>query len=84
LKPGSSAGRNFFSGYWHDTTDYRLKLADEWTKVIASLIYLRYSKRRYLKFYLAFNRFLMKCFFHEALTFWEHAAGRCIIDNTSR
>jgi DNA-binding CsgD family transcriptional regulator len=67
----------------HDTSDYRLKLADQWTKVIASLIYLRYSKRRYLKFHLAFNRFLMKCFFHEALTFWGHAAPRCIIDNTS-
>jgi len=67
----------------HDTSDYRLKLADEWTKVIASLIYLRYSKRRYLKFYLPFNRFRMKCFFHEALTFWEYAALRCIIDNTS-
>jgi hypothetical protein len=67
----------------HDTSDYRVKLADERTKVIASLIYLRYSKRRYLKFYLAFNRFAMKCFFHEALTFWEHAAARCIIDNTS-
>ena len=67
----------------HDTSDYRLKLADEWTKVIASLIYLRYSKRRYLKFYLPFNRFRMKCFFHEALTFWKYAALRCIIDNTS-
>jgi hypothetical protein len=44
---------------------------------------LRYSKRRYLKFYLAFNRFRMKCFFHEALTFWERAAARCIIDNTN-
>jgi lambda repressor-like predicted transcriptional regulator len=67
----------------HDTSDYRLKLGDQRTKVIASLIYLRYSKRRYLKFHLAFNRFLMKCFFHEALTFWGHAAPRCIIDNTS-
>ena len=62
----------------HDTTSYWLRLEDQRTKVIGSLIYLRYSKRRYLKFYLAFNRFRMKCFFHEALTFWEHAAARCI------
>jgi len=67
----------------HDTSDYRLKLGGTWMKVIASLLYLRYSKRRYLKFYLPFNRFRMKCFFHEALTFWEYAALRCIIDNTS-
>jgi hypothetical protein len=52
-------------------------------RVIASLIYLRYSKRRYLKFYRAFNRFKMKCFFHEALTFWGYAAKLCIIDNTN-
>ena len=53
----------------HDTSDYRLRLSGILVKVIASLLYLRYSKERYLKFYLAFNRFLMKCFFHEALTF---------------
>jgi hypothetical protein len=67
----------------HDTSPYRLKLGGRWLAVIASLLYLRYSKRRYLKFYRAFNRFAMKCFFHEALMFWGFAAGRCIIDNTN-
>jgi transposase len=67
----------------HDTTVYRVKLADQWVKLIASLIYLRYSKRRYLKFYRVFNRFAMKCFLHEALMFWGYSAGRCIIDNTN-
>jgi hypothetical protein len=67
----------------HDTTVYRVKLAGHWVKLIASLIYLRYSKRRYLKFYRVFNRFAMKCFLHEALMFWEYSADRCIIDNTS-
>jgi hypothetical protein len=67
----------------HDTSDYWIKLADKLTKLIASLIYLRYSKRRYLRFYRRFNRFKMKCFFHEALMHWEHAAPECIIDNTS-
>lgn len=51
--------------------------------VIASLLYLRYSKRRYLKFYRAFNRFKMKCFFHEALMFWQYSARICVIDNTN-
>ena len=54
----------------HDTTVYQVKLSDRRTKLIASLIYLRYSKRRYLKFYRVFNRFAMKCFLHEALMFW--------------
>jgi len=54
----------------HDTTLYQVKLAGQPTRVVASLLYLRYSKRRYLKFYRACNRFAMKCFLHEALMFW--------------
>jgi len=67
----------------HDTSPYQLKLAGQGANLIASLLYLRFSKRRYLKFYRVFNRFFMKCFFHEALMFWGHAAHRCIIDNTN-
>jgi transposase len=67
----------------HDTTVYQLKLAEKKTKVIASLVYLRYSKRRYLRFYRVFNRFAMKCFLHEALMYWGCAAKQCIIDNTN-
>lgn len=67
----------------HDTTIYQVKVGEQRTRLIASLIYLRYSKRRYLKFYRVFNRFVMKCFLHEALMFWGHAAHRCIIDNTN-
>jgi hypothetical protein len=36
-----------------------------------------------LKFYRSFDRFKMKCFFHEALSFWGYAARQCIIDNTN-
>jgi hypothetical protein len=67
----------------HDTTMYQVKLAGQATRVTASLLYLRYSKRRYLRFYRPFNRFKMKCFLHEALTFWGYTAPRCIIDNTN-
>ena len=67
----------------HDTTIYQVTLAGQRTKLIASLLYLRYSKRRYLKFYRVFNRFVMKCFLHEALMYWGYAARCCIIDNTN-
>src|SRR2546422_908329 len=67
----------------HDTSPYSVLLGDTRANVIASLLYLRYSKRRYLRFYRMFNRFRMKCFFDEALKFWEHAAPVCIIDNTN-
>lgn len=69
--------------FQHDTSVYALKLAERPIRVVASLLYLRYSKRRYLKFYRAFNRFKMKCFFHEALMFWGYSARQCIIDNTN-
>ena len=67
----------------HDTSSYTVKFGTTRVKVIASIIYMRYSKLRYLKFYRSFNRFAMKCFIHEALTFWEYAAPNCIIDNTN-
>jgi len=67
----------------HDTSDYRVRFGAVLVGVIGSLLYYRYAKVRYLKFYRSFNRFRMKCFFHEGLTYWEHAAGVCIIDNTS-
>jgi transposase len=67
----------------HDTSPYNVKIGPALVRLVASLLYLRYSKRRYLKFYRAFNRFKMKCFFHEALMFWGYAAPRCIIDNTN-
>lgn len=67
----------------HDTSPYQVKLAGRRVKVNASLVYLRYSKRKFLKFYHSFNRFAMKCFLHEALMFWEYAAWQCVIDNTN-
>ncbi len=67
----------------HDTSPYRIKINECLRPVIASLLYYRYSKMRYLKFYYSFNRFKMKCFFHEALTFFGYCARNCIIDNTN-
>ncbi len=67
----------------HDTSPYRHQVGDKVVPIIASLIYYRYCKIRYLKFYRSFNRFNMKCFFHEALSFWQYGAQCCIIDNTN-
>lgn len=67
----------------HDTSLYTLEIGDQKTRFIGSLLYLRYSKIRYLKFYRFFNRFNMQCFFHEALSHWGYCARVCIIDNTN-
>jgi len=67
----------------HDTSPYNVKIGGATVKVQGSLLYFRYSKIRYLKFYRSFNRFNMKCFFHEALGHWGRAAQTCVIDNTN-
>ena len=67
----------------HDTTVYQVKLSCRTTRIVASLLYLRYSKRRYLRFYRTFDRFAMKSFLHEALLFWGYSAKQCVIDNTN-
>jgi len=67
----------------HDTTVYHLKLGGQPVRLVATILYLRYSKRRYLRFYRSFDRFKMKCFIHEALMHWGYAPRQCIIDNTN-
>lgn len=67
----------------HDTTVYRIKLGEKKVKIVCSGLYFRYSKIRYIKFYRRFNRFTMKCFLHEALSYWGYLADECIIDNTN-
>ncbi len=67
----------------HDTSSYKVKLGDNLLRVVGSILYYRYAKIRYVKFYRSFNRFRMKCFFHEALTFFGYAAQVCVIDNTN-
>jgi hypothetical protein len=66
----------------HDTSDYHVKLSGNRTSVIASLLYFRYCKQRYLKFYPFFNRPMMKYFFYESLTHFGYSAPICVIDNT--
>ncbi|MBF0411022.1 MAG: helix-turn-helix domain-containing protein [Candidatus Riflebacteria bacterium] len=67
----------------HDTTTYTIKVGGKSTKVVASIIYMRYSKVKFLKFYRNFTRFQMKCFIHEALMFFGYSNKICIIDNTN-
>ena len=67
----------------HDTTIYHRMIGDKKIRIVASILYFRYSKIRYLKFYRSFNRFKMKCFIHEALSFYKYSAKTCIIDNTN-
>jgi transposase len=67
----------------HDTSPFTLRVGSVWLRLQASLLYLRYSKRRHLQFYPVFDRFHMKCFLHLSLTHWGYAPRICVIDNTN-
>lgn len=67
----------------HDTSPFDVLIGVKKIRLQASVLYYRYSKIRYLKFYRSFTRFHMKCFFHEALCYWNYCAPVCIIDNTN-
>lgn len=67
----------------HDTSPFTLLVGSERLRLQASLLYLRFSKRRYLQFYPVFDRFHMKCFLHLALMHWGYAPPICVIDNTN-
>ena len=67
----------------HDTSPFTLLVGSQRLRLQASLLYLRYSKRRYLQFYPVFDRFHMKCFLHLALMHWGYAPPVCVIDNTN-
>jgi transposase len=67
----------------HDTSPFTLLVGSARLRLQASLLYLRFSKRRYLQFYPVFDRFHMKCFLHLAVMHWGHAPGICVIDNTN-
>ena len=67
----------------HDTSPFTVLVGAERLRLQASLLYLRYSKRRYLQFYPVFDRFHLKCFLHLALSHWGYAPRLCVIDNTN-
>lgn len=67
----------------HDTSVYTVQLGGKPRKLVCSGLYYRYSKMRYVTFGFRFDRFLLKCFFHEALRFYGYAAKVCIVDNSS-
>jgi transposase len=67
----------------HDTSPFVLSVGAQRLRLQASVLYLRYSKRRYLQFYPLFDRFHLKCFLHLALVHWGYAPPLCVIDNTN-
>src|SRR5207244_13160533 len=56
----------------HDTTRYGIVLGGARVMLVASLLYLRYYQRRYLRFYRLFNRIRQMSFMHVVLFFLSY------------
>lgn len=67
----------------HDTSPHRVKLAERLTLLQCASLVLWASRMQFSQCYPTFNRFYAKTFLTEAIRYFEGAAGRCMVDNTS-
>lgn len=67
----------------HDTSPHRLVLAGKVAKTQCASLVLAYSRLLFVQYYPRFTRFEAKAFLTAALQFFDGAARRCVIDNTS-
>jgi hypothetical protein len=67
----------------HDTSPHQLLLGGKKVKAQCASVILAYSRLLFIAYYPRFTRFEAKAFLTEALQFFDGAARRCVIDNTS-
>jgi len=66
----------------HDTSPHKPTINDKPVPVETASLVLCHSRMLYFQHYPRFNRFTCKVFLHDAITFFERACTRCMIDNT--
>lgn len=67
----------------HDTSPHRPIIAGKPRLVQCASLVLCYSRMVFAQVYPKFNRFWCKVFLVEAIQYFEGAAGRCMLDNSS-
>ncbi|MGB5614603.1 MAG: helix-turn-helix domain-containing protein [Sedimenticolaceae bacterium] len=67
----------------HDTSPHRLTLGGKKVKAQCASLILAYCRMLFIAYYPRFTRFEAKAFLSAALQFFDGAARRCVIDNTS-
>jgi len=67
----------------HDTSPHRLSLGGKPVTAQCASLVLAYSRLLFVQYYPRFTRFEAKAFLTQALQFFDGAARRCVIDNTS-
>jgi transposase len=66
----------------HDTSPHKATINDKLVPVETASLVFCHSRMLYFQHYPRFNRFTCKVFLHDAITFFERACTRCMIDNT--
>jgi hypothetical protein len=67
----------------HDTSPHHLTLGGKKVKAQCASLILAYCRMLFIAYYPRFTRFEAKAFLAAALQFFDGAARRCVIDNTS-
>ena len=84
-EPKKPAGRYTFlpgAEMQHDTSPHTVELDGKLVKAQTASLVLCHSRMLFFQIYPTFNRFWCKVFLTEALTYFNGACGRCMIDNT--
>ena len=67
----------------HDTSPHRVTIVGKPVTAQCAALVLGYSRLAFARYYPCFTRFEAKCFLADAVRFFDGAAKRCTIDNTS-
>ena len=67
----------------HDTSPHRVTITGKTVSAQCAALVLGYSRLAFARYYPCFTRFEAKCFLTDAVRFFDGAAKRCTIDNTS-
>jgi transposase len=67
----------------HDTSPHHLLLGGKRVKAQCASLILAYCRMLFIAYYPRFTRFEAKAFLTAALQFFDGAARRCVVDNTS-
>jgi hypothetical protein len=67
----------------HDTSPHHILLGGKKVKAQCASLILAYCRMLFIAYYPRFTRFEAKAFLTAALQFFDGAARRCVIDNTS-
>jgi hypothetical protein len=86
VKPKARTGKYHFEPaeeMQHDTSPHKVRVGGKYLALQCASLVLCFSRMLFAQVYPTFNRFYCKVFLTEALKYFQGAAKRCMVDNTS-